>query len=517
MSPQSEPQSLPQSLPTGEDDALPLEERLEERFALGGKSLRTHAAQGAIINSLFQIGLAGIGLLKRVGVAAFLVASEYGLWGILVTTLLTLSWLKQIGISDKYIQQDDVDQELAFQKAFTLEFAYTLCFYVLVLVSLPIYAVVYDQPDLLLPGFVLSLSFLATALQTPIWISYRRMRFVRQRTLESIDPVLSAIITIGLAAAGVGYWSLIIGAVVGSFAAAAAAMITCEYRLAWKFDRGALRDYFGFSWPLFVSGLSGILVVQGSVIVGNYTVGLAGLGAIALANSFAVFADRVDNIVSRTIYPAVCAVRDRTELMYEAFEKSNRLAVMWGMAFGLGLALFAGDFVDRFLSSEWDQAKSLLVAFGLIVAFRQVGFNWTIFMRAVGWTKPIAVWGVVSVLNFLVITAPLMIWLGLDGFALGMGAGLIVNLALRGYYLGRLFPGFRMVRHLLVATLPMVLPVGLILGLRLIDSAPRSPDVILMELIAYTGLTVAASWLFERPLLSEALSYLRRGQRPSEA
>src|SRR3954447_6740614 len=100
------PTTIPPSAPTGEDDPIAQEQRIEERFHLEGRSLREHTARGAIINSAFQVGLAGVNLVKRVGVAAFLTTGDYGIWGILVTTLITLSWLKQIGISDKYVQQD---------------------------------------------------------------------------------------------------------------------------------------------------------------------------------------------------------------------------------------------------------------------------------------------------------------------------------------------------------------------------------------------------------------------------
>ena len=501
--------SLPPSAPAGEDDPQPVEETLEERFRLGGRSIREHTARGAIVNAAFQVGLAGVGLGKRVGVAAFLTAGEYGIWGILVTALITLAWLKQIGIADKYVQQSEGDQELAFQKAFTLELAYTLCFYAIVIVALPVYAVIYGRSEILLPGFVLSLAFLATALQTPIWIAYRRMRFVRQRALESIDPVLSAAITIGLAAAGYGYWSLVIGAIVGSFAASAAAIATSEYRLAWRFDRGALREYFGFSWPLFVNGVSGILVVQGAVIIGNYTVGLAGLGAMALAQSFAIFSDRVDDIIRRTIYPAVAAVKERTELLREAFVKSNRLAVMWGLAFGVGLALFAPDLVTYVLGERWREAAGLMQAFGLIIGVRQIGFSWTIFMRAVGRTRPIAVSGGVALVNFALVTAPLMFVLGLDGFALGMAVGVLVDLALRGYFLGQLFPGFNLARHVVRSLVPVVPPVAFVLAMRLVEST-RGVELVVAELGAYLVLTAAATWLFERRLLSEMAGYLRR-------
>ena len=45
------------------------------------------------------------------------------MFGVLAAVLGTLLWLKQVGIGDKYVQQDDDDQERAFQLAFTLELA----------------------------------------------------------------------------------------------------------------------------------------------------------------------------------------------------------------------------------------------------------------------------------------------------------------------------------------------------------------------------------------------------------
>jgi len=46
----------------------------------------------------------------------------------LFISLGTLYWLKNIGVADKFVQQDDEDQELAFQKAFTLELMLTGAF-----------------------------------------------------------------------------------------------------------------------------------------------------------------------------------------------------------------------------------------------------------------------------------------------------------------------------------------------------------------------------------------------------
>ena len=86
-----------------------------------GRSLRAFAARGVLVNARFDVGLSALRLVQGLVIAAFLTRSDYGVWGVLIVSLGVLSRLKVVGISDKYIQQHDPDQELAFQKAFTLE------------------------------------------------------------------------------------------------------------------------------------------------------------------------------------------------------------------------------------------------------------------------------------------------------------------------------------------------------------------------------------------------------------
>ena len=50
----------------------------------------------------------------------------------------------------------------------------------------------------------------AISLHAPLWVFYRRMNFVKQRALQAVDPLTSAAVTVGLAIAGAGYWSLVV-------------------------------------------------------------------------------------------------------------------------------------------------------------------------------------------------------------------------------------------------------------------------------------------------------------------
>jgi len=479
-------------------------------IATEGRTLRQHAARGTIINAAFLAGLTTLGLLKGFVVAAFLSPQDYGIWGILVVGLGTLEWLKGSAISDKYIQQDEADQELAFQRAFTFELIVACAFMALCAAVVPVLALVYHQPRLLAPGLLAAFLLIpATALESPLWVFYRRMEFARQRRLEAVDPVTGVLVTIVLAVLGFGYWSLVIGTIAGAMVGAVVALRALPYRLALRYDRDALRRYVSFSWPLFVSGLAGVVVAQSSLLVGNAALGLGAVGVISLTSSITSYADQLDGIITITLYPAICAVRERTDLLFETFVKSNRLALMWGMPFGVGLALFAPDLVNFGLGHKWVPAIRLIQFFGLIAASHQVAFNWTAYLRARGDTRPIAAVNVAVMIVFVAAMIPLTVTDGLNGFAIAMAITAAAALVGRTYVLVRVFPGFGMIRHSVRAVAPSIPAAAAVLLVRMLETGARTRVIAVAEVAVYVIVTVAATLAFERRLLREVIGYLR--------
>jgi len=487
------------------------------RFDLGGRSLRRHAARGVLINGAFTTGLTFLGFARGLIVAALLTPAEFGIWGILAITVAMLTVLKPSGVGDKFIQQDDHDQELAFQKAFTLELIVNLGLLVLFAALVPVLALVYGQDRLLAPGFALVALLPAMALQAPVWILYRRLRFARQRTLQAIEPIVGFVVTVALAAAGAGYWSLVAGAIAGAWAGALAIVVLSPYRLALRWDRATARSYFGFSLPLFVASVSGIVLAQGSLLASEAAVGLAAAGAATLASSVSLLSNRVDQLITATLYPAICAVKDKTDLLYETFVKSNRLAFMWAMPFGLSLTLFAPDLVHFVLGDKWEPAVILLQVFGAIAAFGHLGFNWQAYYRAIDKTAPIAIVAVLVTAIFLAVAVPLTFSHGLGGLAIGLSIAVGAGLVARIVYIVRLFPGYSLAGQAVRALTPSVPAVGIVLLARVLESGERSAGVAAAELVGYLLATAIATWLVERELIREAIGYLRRGGGPTAA
>jgi O-antigen/teichoic acid export membrane protein len=474
----------------------------------GGAPLRSYAARGVLLNGAFDGGLALLGLLRGIILAALLTPSAYGVWGILVVSLGVLARLKYVGISDKYIQQDEEDQEVAFQKAFTLELVMTGAALIPMAAALPVIALIYGDWQLLLPGLVLLSALVADALQAPLWIYYRQMHFRRQRLLGAIEPVVGFVVAVVLAIAGLGYWALAIGVVAGAWSGAVVALATCPFKLRWRYDRGALRVYATFSGPIFVATASGVVLANGAVIATNAHLGLAGVGVFALAANITALTTRLDGMISGTLYPAICAVQDRVDLLRESFVKSNRLALMWGFPFGAGVSLFAADLVNFIIGKHWHAGIGLLEITGVIAAASQIGFNWDDYFMARSKTAPIAVVNVAAAIATLAVGIPLLFVDGLTGLAIGLAAGTAADLALRAWYLSRLFEGFTLLGHALRSILPTVPAVAVVLAIRALESGPRTATMAAAELVVYALVTVLATCVLERPLLREVAGYV---------
>jgi O-antigen/teichoic acid export membrane protein len=490
-------------------------EHPDSRAALRGRSLRRKAARGTIVNGAFLVALNTLGLARGFLLAGFLATDDYGVWGVLSVAVAGLFWFKDVGVPDKYVQQDEDDQQLAFQKAFTMEAAMTGTFTIIVALVIPLIGLAYGQWKIVAPAEVVLLACPAVVLQTPVWVHYRSMEFAKQRTLQAIDPVLGFVVMVALAVAGFGYWALVIGTIVGAWAAAIVCVAKAPYPIRLRYDRGTLREYYTFSWPLFLGQGARFLNIQVYLLTGTRVLGLSGVGYVTLASQISNYTNKVDQILASTMYPAVCAVRERRDLLFESFVKSNRLALLWGIPFGVGVALFAGDLVQFGIGEHWAPAVGIISVFGLIAAVNHLAYNWDDYFRALGDTKPVAVWAWANLATTLVATLPLLIVFGLDGFAAGMVVNTLVSLVVRVRYLMRLFPGFEMLRHAARAVAPTVPAAAAVLIMRQLPmSDHKTLAVALVELTTFVVVTGVATAALERSLVREVVGYLRPAAMP---
>ena len=479
------------------------------RFSFPRAELRRRTARGVLVNGGFLVVVESVTIAQNVVVARLLSTSDIGLYGIVSVTVMTLLTLKQVGIDEQYVQQDEEDQELAFQRAFTVELILSVAFALLVAMLAPAIAAVYGSWRL--APLMLGLAYLpiAFALQSPAWVFFRRMEFVRQRTVQAVVPLATFAATVTLVAAGVGVWGLVLGALAGNLLAAWVAIRSSPYPLRLRVHGASVRRYARFSWPILVAAVAGLVIRQGQVFAFDEKLGLAGAGFITLAMTLTQYADRADRAVTATIYPAICAVKDARSTMTELFEKSNRLTAIWALAFGAGLALFAHDLVRFVLGSKWEPATVLLQVLGVTTAVHQLGFNWTAFYRAVGVSRPQAVYALASLAAFCAVPIPLLFATGIKGFAFGMFAVMAAAFGTRALYVKRLLPELRLGALIARAAVPAFAASSAVLLWRLADGGSRGGMEVIAQVVLFLGLYVAVTLAQERKLLGEVGGYIR--------
>jgi O-antigen/teichoic acid export membrane protein len=356
---------------------------------------------------------------------------------------------------------------------------------------------------------------LAFALLAPLWIFFRRMDYARQRSLQALQPLVTFAVTVPLAAAtALGVWSIVVGQAAGYLVAVALALAVSPYALALRFDRAVARRYLTFSAWVFVALVAAMVVVQGQVVAFEAHGGLAAVGFITLAATLTRYVDRADQIVTATIYPAVCAIQGQQRALEELFVKSNRATLLYAAPFGVGLLLFAPDLVDFVLGDAWHPAVVLLQGLAVAGVLAQVGFNWFSFYRASGDTRPPAVEAMVAAVGFLVLAVPGLVLWGADGFVAGRIAAVAVALLWRARYVRALLPGVRLGALIGGAAVPLAAGAAAALALRLVLwGGERTAAQAIAELALFLGVFGVLVLRSERGLLAE----LRAGfARPGE-
>ncbi len=108
------------------------------RLAFPREELRGRTARGGVLNALFLGGGEGLALIQGLIVTALLGPVAIGLYGIVITTAMTIVQLRRVGIDEAFVRQSAPDQEEEFQRAFSLELTVGVIFSLLLCALAPV-------------------------------------------------------------------------------------------------------------------------------------------------------------------------------------------------------------------------------------------------------------------------------------------------------------------------------------------------------------------------------------------
>jgi lipopolysaccharide exporter len=375
-------------------------------------------------------------LISSLILTRLLAPSDFGVVGIVTLTQFILLMLFDVGFDALVVRQGDIDDRRFLDVVWTVRFAQSILLALLMAISAPVIARLFENEAVTGVIAVSALSFVATAPQSLSFMVAIRNKQVA--LLSLVDVVLAfagLIVTICLALFLQNFWALIISSIVVVCIRSTLSYVlfpSAVYRFS--FDKEAISQIWRFSRFIVGSSLITLVISQlDKFVLGrSMTIGQFGIYMIASGLAYVplMFCETYG---SRVLFPTYSqAYRDDPHSMRWVFhEKLRRVGPLYCFAVGglIGFApvLIAVMYQDRYAEIAYYLAVLSIPSFfslsskaaneGL-VAIGQVRATYYANLVRLGWLVPamsLAVYlgridAILAVIAFREIPATVYVW-----------------------------------------------------------------------------------------------------------
>jgi len=377
-----------------------------------GSSLTAQVVRGAGWNVAGSVAQKALTLGAAIVVARLLTPADYAIAGLAMSVMGIFMTLTAQGFAQALIQQRELTS-LACHSVFWAMTVAGLALSGLVIASAPWIARLYSQPALVSAMSVLALTLIVTMIgAVPNALLQRAMRFREVNVIGIIGGVLSAILGIGAAWLGYGYWALIIPGIGATLFVAVRGFWLSGYRPARVFRWNALRDLSPFGLSMLGSNLVQYFGDNGDyLIMGRFWLPADfGQYYFAFERSRQPF-NLVIGQLSSVFFPAFSRIQADPERMRRAFLRGTSAICLVVFPLHVLLIGLADPLVPWIFGEQWRPAVLVFQVFAAFAFVRGIAALVPAGLLAINRAQAALAFNVFR----LVVTLPALLCLGLRG------------------------------------------------------------------------------------------------------
>jgi len=399
-----------------------------ERAAAGtepelGDQVRSGLRWSLLDNTAGRLISLGTGIV----VARILVPSEFGVFAIALVALNLLNSINDVGMSASIVRWPGKLDDVA-PTALTLIFVFSLVGYAIFFAAAPWYCTALHAPQAAGVLRLLSLAVVidgATAVPTAVLT--RSFRQDRRAIADLSGIALQTVLTIVLAAAGFGAWSLAWGWLAGNAVTALLTVVFSPARYRPGFSRDAMRRLLVQGAPLSGSTLLTVAILNVDYMAVGRILGPIALGFYVLAFNMSSWPVNLLSVpIQRISIPGFARLQEDRRGFAAGFHRSVTLLVAVTIPVCVVMAVLSHQIITFVYGNKWAAAASVLRFLALFAVVRIVqNLSWDALV-AIG-RAHITLW--LQWVWLIVLVPALIIACHLGGIA-GVGLGqLIVGMA----------------------------------------------------------------------------------------
>lgn len=306
-------------------------------------------------------------------VVRLLTPGDYGLVAMAMAYLGLVRMFSEFGLDAAIIQRRNLTSDQIARMGGVSVLTGTLLALLSILLS-GLVARFFHEPRVASIIIVLSATFLFAGIDVvPRSLLKRDLKFKRLAMVQASQNLTYAGASLTLAAFGFGYWSLVLGALIGAFVRMVVAVASRRHPVAWPRDIDSIKAELWFGWHVVVSQFALYVRKFSDILVVGRLLGRDALGAYNVGWTQANLAvDRVTPLVSE-VSPSVLAA---TQHDLPAMRRYIRVFTE-GLAFlsfpaTFGMAAVADHFVLVVLGNQWYETIDPLRILVFVAALRSI-------------------------------------------------------------------------------------------------------------------------------------------------
>lgn len=355
------------------------------------------AARGAAWASVDQLTMVVLRFVSNLILARLLVPADYGAVAALTIFMVVANTLIDGGFGNALIQKKQPTQT-DYSTIFYWNLAFSSAMYMVLFAAAPLVAHFYAMPELCT---VLRLQGLVLIVNSFILIPRTRLRkqlaFKSLAIVNIVSYVISASLSIWLAAHGWGVYSLIIFELAGAAFAALMLFVVARWLPALQFSKESFRSLFNFGGYMLAASLLQDICknLQNLLIMKSYRATPLGLYSQA---------QKLDQITSYTLpqilvqvmFPVYSSLQDDLKKMGQLMLMNMRVIALWIFPALCILIIAAEPILHLLYGTKWVDATpyfQILCVGGIFVSLQNVTFY---AVAACGQSRALFRWSIVK-------------------------------------------------------------------------------------------------------------------------
>lgn len=280
----------------------------------------------------------------------------------------------EFGIGMAVLQMRELDMAVAAQLN-TIASGIGIMAFVVSVAAAPLIAWFFRSPELNHLVIVSSFSFILTSLEAiPLGLLQRDMNYRYLSIAESVQAVITAVVSVACAFAGLAYWSLIAGNLAGRAGNIALAIYWRPVPFA-RPRRSQVMAPLRFGMHIATQRVVGTISSLSDGMVIGRTLGQSPLGAYSQASSLAnTPAEKIGALILRVTGPLFARVQNDVSLMRRYFLIFSETLAIAIFPLVIGLAVVAPEAIQILLGAQWAAAAMPLRWLSVFMAVRTMGY-----------------------------------------------------------------------------------------------------------------------------------------------